>query len=45
MTEVALLKFPSLDKEFIADKETAVEFVKLYDEVTMDVTTLDDLDN
>ena len=42
--DIALLKFPSLGKEYIADKETAVEFVKLYDEVTMEVTTLDELD-
>lgn len=41
--DVALLTFPSLGKEFIADKETAVEFVKLYDEVTMELKTLEEL--
>jgi len=45
MSEIARLKFGKVDKEFYVTKEAAVQFIVAYEDVTMEVGELDELED
>ena len=44
MSDTVLLKFNDIGEEVYADKEKAVKFVVAYDDVSMEVVDLDDME-
>ena len=44
MSDTVLLKFNDIGKEFYAEKNLAAKFVVAYDDVSMEVVDLDDME-